>query len=783
MLSSYFKIALRYLWKNKTYSFINIAGLSAGISVSILILLFVSHEYGFDRFHKNIDHIYLKMTKLTWEERTFQIFSSPEFGPSIKESYPDVLDYCRMISISGKVMRSDAQHKFLEDRVLFADPSIFSMFSFDQLKGNGSSLSQLNKIILTEEMAMKYFGDSDAIGKSIYFDRDNLFEVVGVVRKAPTNSTIQFNFIASFSSLGVMPAYKGGFLGNPAYQTYFHLRENADATKVEKSIAQAQSPGPNEQHVLEPFSKIHFGNTMGKSNAQYVSIFLCIALFILVLALINYMNLATARATTRAKEVGIRKVSGARGGALSIQFYIESIVTTFISFALALVLVEIFTPLFLNILQQDIDRSFLRSPMFLSALSALLVICVLLSGSYPAQVLPRFRITEVMKGQLTSGRKGTWIRNGFTVFQFSVSLGLAVCSLVVYRQLDFMHNKNIGLDREQVLVIPVDGSMASAYQSLKQELRQQSGVVQVAGASIPLFNGGYNMAGMETPTTHEPVQVSTFTIDENFLETLGIKWRLKPERNVASGNYIINEAALNKLKIAEQPLGQKLSIHNGERLVTDEVVGVLQDFNYTTLHAQIDALVMTVESDTAGVLKYGGSLYVRLNPSVDLPEQIANFKSIFEKYQTEIPFEYFFLDDAFDKLYKAEERLAKVFGAFTLVAIGIACLGLFGLVTFVAERRTKEIGIRKVLGASTNTIVFILSRDFLWMIVVALVISSPLAYLLMNDWLSNFAYRINIDWQDFVIAAVALIAIALATISFRTVAAALANPVKSLRNE
>jgi putative ABC transport system permease protein len=784
MIFNYLKIACRHLWKNKIYSFINIVGLSAGIAVSILILLFVSHEYSFDRFHENGDNIYLKITRLDLDGQTIQLFSTPEFAPELKETNHEVINYCRMISISGKVIKPDPDHKFIEDHVLFADTSFFSMFSFDLIKGSAKSLVRPNTIVLTEETTRKYFGDVDPIGKTIYFDRDNLFEVVGVARKTPSNSTIQFNCIASLSSIGSMPAYKDGYLGNPAYQTFLLLNETTDISALEQLISKSQHAGENEQHILEPLASIHASASVGvPSNAKYVFTFLCIALFILILALINYMNLAAARAATRAKEVGIRKIAGAGRRGLSIQFYLEALTTTAISFGIAFVLVQILTPIFLNILGQQIDTTFLHSPTFITAVVALFVFCVLLSGSYPALILPRFNIIDSIKGRLQNRFASLGIRNVLTVFQFSVSFILIVCSLVVYKQLTFMRNKNIGLERDMILIIPVDGSASKGYYSFKNELRNQTGVKQVAAASVSLFKGGYNMVGLETPTTHENVTVNIFTVDQNFPETLGMEWEMKPEKILAAGNYLVNEAALARLKISEHPLGQQLAIHDGRQLVTNDITGVLSNFNFAPLHSIIDPLIMTVESDTAGILKYGGSLYVQLDESINLPEKIEAFKKIYEKYQSEIPFDYIFLDEAFNRMYKNEEQLAKIFAAFTFVAIGIACLGLFGLVNFVTERRTKEVGIRKVLGASVQSIVILLSNNFLGVVTVALIIASPVAYIIIKKWLANFAYQINMSWMVFAVAAATLIVIALATISFQTIKSAYANPTESLRNE
>ena len=785
MLLNFLKIGVRSLWKNKIYSFINIAGLSLGIAVCILILTFVAHEYSYDKFHSNIDKIFLKVTRLSFDGRTIQIFSIPEFGPSVKASNPVVQNYCRLLTVSDRVIKPFDSNHFFKDRVLFTDDAFFSMFSFELLKGNRESLSKPYTILLTEEIAAKYFGEGDAIGKTINFDKGNLFEVVGIVKKAPSNSTIQYDLIASINSLEVMPAYKGGYLGNPAYQTYLLLNDPAKADEIAAGIAKAGGNAPKEEHVLEPLAKIHFNNTAGgNASPESVFIFLCVSLFVLALAIINYANLTTARATVRAKEVAVRKISGARNTTLSLQFYTESLLITTVSFALAFVAVELLSPLFQNMVQQNIDRTFFASPIFLSMLAGLFLVCVLLSGSYPALLLPKFKPVDIMKGKIGGSGNSKWVRNSFATFQFGISLILVICSFIVQNQLDFLSKKEIGLQKEQVMVVPVDASAASSYTTLKNEIRQQSGVQQVGAASIQLYRGGYNLSGLETPTTHEPVGVSVFTVDETFFETLGLKWEVKPEKAVVPGNYLVNKVAVDKLKIAGQPLGQKLSFHDEMRgMTTDEIAGVVQDFNFTTLKAEIDALVMTVESDTGGILKYGGSLYVRVDPSVDLTSQISEIRKIYEKYQSEIPFEYYFLDDAFDNLHKNEQQLSSLSNIFTAVAVCIACLGLFGLVTFITETRTKEIGIRKVLGASVNRVLMLISKDLMLIIVIAIVFAAPIAYVIMDNWLRNFAYKIEMQWTVFLAASVSLLLVALLTVSYQAIRAAFANPVDALRNE
>lgn len=786
MYYNYLKVALRNLLKNKIYSIINIGGLAIGISVSVLILLIVAHEYSYDRFHQYADQIYLKRTKISLDDREMQLFSPPEFGPDIKKSSPEVLDFCRTIMISGKTVQADQQHRFLEDHFLFADPSFFSIFSFVLVKGNPAAFSRPNVVAITEAAKRKYFGTANPIGQTLIFDKNNTFEIVGIVRAAPSHSSIQYDFVASLSSLSAMPAYKAGFANNPAYPTYVLVRDKNSAAKIEATMPKTENTiKVKEEHSLQPLSALHFENPFtGNNQKPFVLTLLVIAMLILVLALINYINLTIAKSTTRAKEVGIRKVVGARLGALSMQFYMESALATLIAFVLALILIWVSAPIFLSLLRQDIDTSFLSNPMFLGIVVAMLLICVILAGSYPSLVLSRFKPAEVIWGKWSGKGQGAWLQQGFTTFQFVASITLIICSLVVHRQLNFMQYKKIGLQKDQVLVIPVEGDMAPAYTAFKNELRREPGVLDVGAASVKLYNGGMNTAALETPTTHEVVPLNTFTIDEHFLRTLKMEWKNSLSRPIKPGDCIINETAIEQLKIKSMPLGHTLTLgddHTG--LIQSEISGVVGDFNYATLRAKIEPLVMLVDSDSTGVLKHGGQIYVRLDPGVDLKAQLTSIEKKYKSYKSESPFQYYFLDEAFDQLYQGEIRLANIFKFFTALTIFIACLGLFGLATFTMERKIKEIGIRKVLGASVLGITGGLARGFLKWVFIAFVIAAPLSAYFMKQWLVNFAYHIEISWWMFVAAGVAALVIAFLTLIYQGVRAAMVNPVESLKSE
>ncbi|PZR37739.1 MAG: hypothetical protein DI538_11640 [Azospira oryzae] len=785
MISNYFKIALRSLWKNRTYSFINITGLAIGIAASVLILLYVSHEYSYDQFHKNGDQIYRLLAKLKWGETQIQTNAlSVQFGPKLKEGSADVINYTRTFSSKRVIIQSDNDHRFFEDQFLFADSSFFSLFSFDITKGNAAALAKPGTVMITEEISKKYFGSQNPVGQILIYDKIHSFEVVGIVRKAPSNSSLHYDFIASFPSLALVEGPHGSYndtnsMGLGSYITYVQIKSKEGAVRVEQVIPKLLSEkSADDRYILEPFTAIHSSTN---ANAQNINVFLFIALLILVLALVNYVNLTTARGTLRAKEVGIRKTIGAKRGALSIQFYFESALLTLIAFGLAMILIQTFTPLFLQTLQQDIDSSFLRHPLFISIVFLLLVTCIALSGGYPALVLSQFKPVEVLKGKFSANTKGTWIRKGFILFQFTASIALIICSMVVREQLTFMQTKSIGLNKEHVLVVAFDQEMKKNFNSLKEEIKRQSDVTSVAVSSHALYStNGTNAYFTKTPTTNEEVMIATLSVDENFFHTLGMEWVSKETDSIKVGDFIINETALEKLKIKESDLGVQLEMGNQ----ISHITGIIKDFNYSSLQNPINGMVITIEQDTASNLgSNGGSLYIRLDPKSSIHESVANIKNIYNKFSSSSPFHYYFLDDAFNRLYMSEDRLLLIVQTFTGIAIFIACLGLLGLITFSTERKMKEISIRKVLGASVSSILVLISREFIVLIAISLTIAAPIAWWVMNNWLQKFTYHINIPLLFIGIAGLMTLIFALITISFQSIRASIANPVDSLKNE
>lgn len=756
------------------------------MTVSVLILIFVAHEFSYDRFHEHGDKIYRAEKRFSRDGR-YSLYANPEFGPTIKAIDSHIVNYVRLYDGGRKVVRSDDVHLFFEERFLFADTSFFSIFSFELLKGQRQSLIRPGTVILTESVATKYFGDIDPIGKTITYDKAYSFEVVGVSKNPPTNSSLQFDFIASFSSLLSMPAERDMILNNSSgFPTYFQLTDKKDLSAVKASILKTTYTNASIEYSLSPFFENHFNLNFGDTaNTRYVFIFLCVALLILALALINYMNLTTARASTRAKEVGVRKVIGARQKALSVQFYIESAVTTAISFVLALVLIESFKPIFLQVLGVQIDISFLNSPYFIGLVIVLLLICILISGSYPALVLPRFKPVEVLKGKFSEEGQGAWLRKSLTVFQFAISIGLIICTMVMDYQLNFLQSKAIGLNREQVMVVPIDPRAASSYRAIKSELIQQSGIRGVAVASIPLFKA--DMSGVslvQSPVSTEKVGTKWITVDEDFLEVLDIEWDQKPETDRLAGNHLMNETAVEAFGLAGKPIGFDFSMGDNNTGVSHgKMAGVVRDFNYQTLRSRIEPLILTVISDTVSHIADNGTLYIRLEGGSRVTEHIAAIKKIYNMHFPDTPFAYYFLDDAFNELQKGEGRLTKVFAVFTSIALCIACLGLFGLITFTAERKTKEISIRKVLGATTGNILVLLSSELIVLLLIGVSVGSPLAWFVMEDWLSHFFYQVDIPISVIFMTWGAVMVLSLVIICSQGIKVTLQNPAQNLRNE
>jgi len=791
MFKNYIKIAWRNLIRDKVYATINITGLAIGIAVCMLIALYVGHEYSYDTFHDKADRIYQVESEIKMGNDPI---SMPYMGyadaEASKENIPSVEDFLRFKSKFENVLVQNPESsalKFAESKFLLADHNFFNFFSFPLRQGDKDQVL-LNpfSVVISETMAEKYFGAQNPIGKTMRYNNEYDFTVTGVAENVPSNSSVDYNFVASLSSMQGMKGRQELLQDNgPDFTTYLLLKESAEPELVEAGLLginklKGEDGHLNLKYLLKSLSDIHLNDSA--VNSRYIKIFPLVALLVLLLALINYASLSTARSTTRSKEIGVRKVLGANRKTIATQFFIESAMYTIIAFVLGYLLCAMLQPFFFDFLQIRIDDSFLYSPMMLGLFALLFMITVLLAAAYPSFLLSAYRPVMVLYGKLGKKGGGIGVRKFFTVFQFAISVILIVCGIVIDRQMHFFRHADTGVDKENVLMVPFAKSVSEHFMPFKQELQSLSAVKQSSVSLYPMY-AGHNMMSVKRQNSDKMVFLPTLTVDQNFIPLLGLKWNKAPNDSLFYRNKkstaIINQAAMDKLNLDANPIGQKI---DGRY----EIQGVLQDFNYTSLSNKINALCIFVEQDSdlsSSWAENGGCMFLKINSRVNMPTVIQQVKTIFEKYDSEMPFEYHFMDDAFEAQYAAEDRLAKIFSLFTILTILIAAMGLFGLATFSALQRTREIGVRKVLGASSQNVVALLSKDFLKLVVLAVLIGSPLAYWFMDQWLQNFAYRIQISWWMFALASSGAFIIAVLAVSFQAIKAANTNPVKSLRTE
>lgn len=794
MIRNYIKIAWRNLVNNKIYSVINISGLGIGLCVCMLIMLYVGHEYSYDRFHPHADRIFRIQGKVrAGNDSIYMPYMSYASGPLTKEAEPLVETYVRFRKENKAIIQNlqNPTQKFAEPGFLFADSNFFSFFNFPLLRGHASNvLSNPFDVVISQQAAERYFGHADPVGKTLRYNNQLTLTVTGVA-SIPSNSSIYFDFVSSMQ--GLSKTEEGPSIMSSqmvqlgSFSTYFLMRHPGDGSKLENRLLQlsgTKNKGENgERYIANVLTDVHLkANFDDPSNIKYIKLFPFIAGIILLLALTNYVSLATARSATRAKEVGVRKTMGANRKAIAVQFFIESTLYTTIAFALAFVFFKAFQPPFFRFLQIDIDPGFIYQRVILLSFAGLYVLTIVLAATYPSLLLSAFKPVQVLYGKYSRKSGGASIRKFTTVFQFGISVTLLICGIVIQKQMDFFRNTDTGINREQVLMIPFDSSIGKHYASLKRETTLLAGVQGVSTAHYPMYRG-YDIFFAKGKDKNEDLTLKVLTVDENFIPLLDIRWKQAPADSFYTGKkdiVAINQAAVEKLNLGDDPLHEKINFGDEQRAVA----GVLKDFNYTSLHQKIDGLCIFITHDTAAVWgQTGGCLLVKLRPHSRIPVVLQQIKTIYERYDNDQPFSYSFMDDAFNAMYTAEDRLSKIFNAFALFTLFIAGIGLFGLATFTAEQRIKEIGIRKVLGASVQSIVTLLSKEFLKLVLLAIVIASPLAWWTMHKWLQDFAYHISIKWWMFALAGFITLMITLITISVQSVKAAVANPVKSLRSE
>jgi putative ABC transport system permease protein len=792
MLRTYFSIALRQLWKNQLFSLLNIVGLMVGLAVSTFITLYVWHEFHYDRFQPFADRTYRIMSVGSYggQEITFPAMHE-SVGLAVKRQIPEVEQVVRFSDGLGDVvLQSDQRHRFKEINIGFADASILSVMGLPLRQGNpATALIEPGRIVLTRSLAGKYFGGQNPVGKTILFDKHYPLTVSGVLDDLPTSSVIQFNGLVSLSSMPNLGAREQGVYKSAGFlSTFLVLRSGADVKAVERKMKRVQAgiqfTSASSRYFLEPLPSLHLDSRSSKSagTRQSLYILLTIALVILALAIINYVSLTTARATKRAKEVGIRKAIGGQRRELVGQFFLESFLTTTLAFALSLGLLYSLFPWASQTLDLPMDTRVLSQGVYWGLMVLLWLACSLLAGSYPALLLSGFRPALVLKGATTMRYGGAGLRQVFTTVQFTASIGLLICSMVLYTQMRFLRTKNLGINRAQVVALYIDGEMAPQFAALRDDLRRWAGPDNVAVTNTKLFSNNIMTYFMETVTTKKQLMVNALSVDKSFFNMMGIRWQYPPvgweTGNVTKELTVYNQSVMREAGIRGNPL-QQAAPFKGQL-----TQGVVADFHVNSLHGPVSPMMLSVMSDTSrSFLANGGYLLVRLKPQTNVPDALAQLRATYDSYHPSAPFDYYFLDEAYNQLYAKEERLARLFNGFTALTLLVACLGLLGLMTFSVEARTKEIGVRKVLGASVASIVTLLSTEFIKLIAIAVVVSSSIAWWAMNKWLQEFAYKVEIAWWVFALAGGLAVGIALLTISFQSIKAALANPVKSLRSE
>jgi putative ABC transport system permease protein len=780
------KTALRVFGRHKSFTLINITGLAIGIASSILILLWVQDELGYDGFHEHGDDVYRIVGKGKAGTRgvsDYYAVTPLPLGPTLKREYPEVIMATRYNDASIRFQLGAETHL---DYGALVDPDFLTMFSFGLLQGDpGTCLSDPFSIVVTENLAHKYFGLQNPVGKTMTTQAGTEFIVTGLADNPPPNSHLRFDFIIPFQIMSRMGADLENW-EDVSYFTYVLLNRDAVVADVNQKINACLDLYRKERsdiRYLQPLKDIHLRSHFkfdmeGHGDIRYVYIFTLTAMFILMIACINFMNLATARSAGRAKEVGIRKVVGARRGHVIRQFFGESMLLALVSSAAAMVIVKLVLPSFNNLAQKPLSLNFRPDPALYLGLLGIIVFTGLLAGSYPALYLSSFRPIKVLRGRFLAGKKGSRFRKALVVLQFSLSILLIIGTLVVGHQIRYMKNANLGFDTQHVLYFPMSGDMHGNFNTLKNELLQNPDVLNVTAVDrLPFYEGsGTSNASWEGKPDELKVQMRLSAVDYEYLETFGLQMVEGRFFNLvnltdASEGIVLNEAAVRSMGISD-PIGKRFRWSQ----MDGRILGVIQDFQLRTLHYEVEPLFIFINPD------WFQFICAKIS-SENIPETLAALEVIWDKFAPGYPFEFHFFDDAIDTLYRAEERIGTIIRCFTLLAVFISCLGLFGLASYMVEQRTKEIGIRKVLGASIPGIWILLSKEFLKWVVLANCAAWPIAYLVTHNWLQNFAHRATLAPWIFGVSTALSFVVAALTVSAQSLRAALSDPAVSLRYE
>jgi putative ABC transport system permease protein len=801
MLKNMLKITFRNMRKQKIYSSINIIGLVVGMVCCLLILLWIQDELSYDRFHEKADRI-VRVTRL-WENADGAVSLhlgqvAPPIGPLLENDFPEVERAVRILQVDECLLEC-GNRCFKENMFFFADEDFFDLFTFEMIQGDPQlALRDPFTMVITDEMARKYFGSDEALGKTIRFERLGQqadYQITGIIRKMPRNSHFHADFLSSFRTYEmVVGASAMQNWENNDCATYLLISQSADIRHLEGQLDDfikrhyALSESERTRLSLQRLTDIHLHSHLDSEiepngNMADVIIFSIVAFFVLLIACINFMNLATARSMNRAKEVGIRKVMGASRNQLIRQFLVESVVMAAMALVLAVLLVHLFLPSFNRLIVKELSFNLIQNGNILLALLGIGVFVGIISGSYPAFFLSSFTPVRVLRGSHGFGRKSVSLRTCLVIFQFSISIFLIASVGIVNRQLRYMHDKKLGFDKEQVLVLPSDPAITGQLEAFKERLLRHANIVSVSASKQVPSDRLLDFAPAQVlgGDREGPVEfmLAQLRVDHDYIPTFGIE--MAAGRNFSKSistditqAFILNETAVRSIgwSSPQQAIDQEFNYG----ILRGRIIGVVKDFHFESFHQQIAPILLLLSRSSLDQIS------VRIRPD-DIPSTLAFLEQQWREYRPGFPFYYFFIDDRFDQLYRSEEKLNQVFGLFAFLAIFVACLGLFGLASFTAEQRMREIGIRKTLGATVPRVVALLVSTFLKWVLIANVVALPFTWLMMHRWLEGFAYRVGIGWVVFVQSAVLAVVIALITVSVQSVRAAMANPIDSLNYE
>ncbi len=787
MFKNYFKIAFRNIVRHKVFATINIAGLAIGMACSIFILLWVQNELSYDKFHKNADKIYRLSAG---GER-----NSGPMVPELKAKIPAIRNFVRLLFVqpTTTVFETGAR-RFEEKSVFYADSTLLQVFSFPLVNGNvKTALMRPDAVLITEDMAKKYFGNENAVGKILKKDNKDNVVVTGVLKNIPANSHLQYDFIMPMSAIAQTDwRLKDNVWASYDFYDYIQLDKDFKATPAALSGLSRQVNEIVGEHIkenpphvtLQPLADIHLrsdyhSDLPGQGNIQYVNTFFVVALFILAVACINFMNLATARSARRAKEVGLRKVVGAGRIQLIGQFLGESLFISFIALLIAVGIVYLLLPVFNNLAGKELSIQLLDGKL-ITLLLGIALFTGLISGSYPALFLSGFKPVQVLKGNMKTMGGNLYFRNGLVIVQFVVSIVLLAGTVVVYRQLNYIRNRDLGYNKSNLLYMPMTGELGDKQRALKAELRTNPLTASFTTVSEPISNLNSGTWGLEwdgSTMEDRKIGFSKVWVNDNFFDVAQMKMAsgraLSTAEFADSGNYVINEKAAKIMGMTPATAVGKWLTFSGDKGI---IVGVVKDFNFKSAQTAVEPLILAFNKWN------GGIVLLRTQPG-KTEATIRALEKINKQLNPAFPFSYGFVDQDINNLYKGERQMGSLFNVFAMIAIFISCMGLYGLSAFMAEQRTREIGVRKVLGASVFNVVYLLSTGFTKLIVIAIVIAIPITWFAANKWLSSFAYRVNVGWAIFLLASFGALAIAWITVSYESVKAAIANPIKSLKRE